>query len=360
MSQDLSLFSPLQLGELNLPNRAILAPLTRSRAIDHIPNELMAEYYAQRASAGLLISEATMVMPNTVAFINCPGVYSQQQIAGWKKVTEAVHAKGGKIVLQLWHGGRACHPDLNQGITPVAASALAITNDQVHTPSGKQDYTVPRALETQEIGEIVAAFKQAAINAKEAGFDGVEVHAANGYLLDNFLRDGSNQRSDKYGGSIENRARLLLEVVEQVVEVWGSGRVGLRTSPLNSYNSMRDSDPEALSLYLAEQLNPKQLAYWHVMRADFLGEQEGDILTPLRKHYSGNLIANMGYQQDEAEAQIAAGNVDAVAFGVPFIANPDLLERFSTGAQLNQPDPDTFYTSGAKGYTDYPVLTAAG
>ncbi|MFC3151416.1 alkene reductase [Litoribrevibacter euphylliae] len=356
MTDTLNILSEIQLGDIKLKNRALMAPLTRARAVNHVPTDMMAEYYAQRAGAGLIIAEATMVMEGNSAFMNEPGIYSQEQIEGWRKVTDAVHANGGKIVLQLWHGGRACHPDLNDGKTPVAASPLAITNDEVHTPNGKKAYTVPRALETNEIPGIVAGFKQAAINAKEAGFDGVEVHGANGYLLDNFLRDGTNQRDDQYGGSIENRARLLFEVLEAVIDVWGSGKVGLRTSPLNSFNSMIDSDPVALTTWLAEHLNQFDLAFWDLMRTDFLGQQSGDVMTPARKLYKGNLIGNMGYSHEEASASIGENQLDAVAFGVPFIANPDLVERFAANAELNEADPTTFYMGGAEGYTDYPTM----
>ncbi|ARU58079.1 NADH:flavin oxidoreductase/NADH oxidase [Oleiphilus messinensis] len=356
MSTTLNLHSEIQLGDIKLKNRALMAPLTRARAVNHVPTELMAEYYAQRAGAGLIIAEATMVMEGTSAFVNEPGIYNQAQIDGWQKVTDAVHGKGGKIFLQLWHGGRASHPDLNGGRAAVAASPIAITDSEVHTPDGKKPYTVPRALETDEIPSIVAAFKQAAINAKAAGFDGVEVHGANGYLLDNFLRDGTNQRKDQYGGSIENRARLLFEVLEAVIEVWGSGKVGLRTSPLNSFNSMKDSDPVGLTTWLAEHLNQFDLAFWDLMRTDFFAQQSGEIMTPARTLYKGNLIGNMGYNQDEASTAIHQKHLDAVAFGVPFIANPDLVERFAANAALNEADPNTFYMGGAEGYTDYPTM----
>ncbi|WP_028486665.1 alkene reductase [Thiomicrorhabdus chilensis] len=350
------LFSPLKLGTIELPNRIIMAPLTRARSgEDHIPTDLMAEHYAQRASGGLIIAEATMAMEGCSAFWKEPGIYSEAQIAGWKKVTDAVHAKGGRIVLQIWHGGRACHPALNNGKQPVAPSAIAI-KDEVHTPQGKQPYTVPHALTLAEIPGIIEGFKQAAINAKAAGFDGVEVHGANGYLLDQFLRESSNQRTDTYGGSIENRARLLLEVLTAVCEVWGSDRVGLRISPVNSFNSMKDGDPLALSRWLSEKLNDYNLAYLHVMRSDFFGEQKEDVLSVCEEFYQGNLIANMGYSAEEAEAAIANGDVEAVAFGVSYLANPDLPERFKAGAALNDPDPDTFYTEGPQGYTDYPFM----
>ncbi|MEB3168879.1 MAG: alkene reductase [Synechococcaceae cyanobacterium] len=351
------LFSPLRIGPLEVPNRIWLAPLTRCRAESgHRPGPLMAEHYAQRASAGLLIAEATMVMEGNSAFWHEPGIYSQAQIDGWRLTTEAVHQAGGRIVLQLWHGGRACHPLLNDGLQPVAPSAIAISDDEVHTPQGKQPYAVPRALEDGEMTGIVEGFRLAARHAMAAGFDGVEVHGANGYLLDEFLRDGSNQRQGPYGGPIAHRARLLLEVLESVAEE--TPLMGLRLSPLNSYNAMRDSDPVGLTTWLAQRLNDVRLAYLHMMRGDFLGQQQGDVLTPARQHFQGVLVANMGYSAAEADAAIAAGAVDAVAFGTAFLANPDLPERFRRGAPLQAPDPATFYTPGPAGYTDYAFLAA--
>ncbi|MBN9695306.1 MAG: alkene reductase [Zoogloea sp.] len=352
-----ALFKPLQAGALTLPNRILMAPLTRCRAEDgHVPGELIATHYAQRASAGLIIAEATMAMAGNSAFWHEPGIYSDAQVAGWKKTTDAVHQAGGRIVLQLWHGGRACHPLLNDGAQPVAPSAIAITGDEVHTPEGKKPYVMPRPLRDDELPGIVAGFRHAAENARLAGFDGIEVHGANGYLLDEFLRDGSNTRSGPYGGPIENRARLLLEVLDACCEVWSSDRVGLRLSPLNSYNSMRDSDPVGLITWLAQRLNAYRLAYLHVMRGDFFGQQKGDVLSPAREHYEGVLIGNMGYSAQEAATAIETGLLDAVAFGVPFLANPDLPARFKVGAGLNAPNPATFYSPGAEGYTDYPFM----
>lgn len=352
-----NLFRPLTLGALTLPNLILMAPLTRARADEgHVPNDMMARHYSDRAGAGLIIAEATMAMKGHSAFISEPGIHSETQVAGWKKVTDAVHNKGGRIFLQIWHGGRACHPLLNDSRQPVAPSAIAITNDESHTPEGKKPYEVPRALEDNELPEIVAGFREAASNAKKAGFDGIEVHGANGYLLDSFLRDSANHREGLYGGSFENRSRLLLEVIDAVTEVWGSDRVGVRISPLNTYNSMKDSDPVGLYTYLAGELNKRQLAYLHLMRADFLGEQEGDIVTPMRQAYQGNLVTNMGYSAEEADLEIEAGHLDAVAFGTAFLANPDLPERFAQGAPLNDPDPTTFYSPGPEGYNDYPTL----
>lgn len=358
MSESLNLFSEIQLGDIRLNNRALMAPLTRCRATGDMPNALMAHYYRQRVGAGLIIAEATAVTPGCVGFMNGPGIYTQAHSDAWRQVTDAVHQEGGKIFLQLWHGGRACHPDLNDGAVPVAASAIAISNSEAHTPTGHQPYTVPRPLTIAEIDGIVASFKQAAIYAQEAGFDGVEIHGANGYLLDNFLRDGSNQRTDQYGGSIENRARLLMQVLHAVIDVWGAGKVGLRTSPLNSFNSMTDSDPVALTTWLAKALTPLNLAYWHLMRGDILQQQSGDIMTPARTHYQGNIIGNMGYGLEEANSAIAAQTLDAIAFGVPFLANPDLVERFVQNSPLNEANRDTFYLGGEKGYTDYPTLAA--
>lgn len=354
------LFSPITLGNTELPNRIFMAPLTRCRAdADHVPTDMMATYYAQRASAGLIIAEATMAMEGNSAFWREPGIYSEAQIAGWKKVTDAVHAKGGHIYLQIWHGGRACHPLLNDGKDPVAPSAIAITSDDVHTPEGKKDYTTPRALRDDEIPGIIEGFRKAAENAKRAGFDGVEVHGANGYLLDEFLRESANHREGPYGGPLENRARLLLEVIDAVSEVFGSERVGVRLSPLNSFNSMEDSDPVGLVTYLGEQFNARNLAFLHLMRSDFHGKQKADVVSTARAAYRGTLVVNMGYTGEEGNAVIADGKADAVAFGVPFLSNPDLPARLKAGAPLNEPDTSTFYSQGAEGYVDYPALETA-
>lgn len=350
------LFTPLKVGALTLPNRILLAPLTRTRAdAGHMPNALMAEYYSQRATGGLLITECTMVAPGTSAFVNEPGIYSEAQITAWKKVTEAVHAKGGRIFMQIWHAGRAAHPDINDGAPAVSSCATAIEGD-TQTAKGKVPQAVPRALAAEEIPAIVAAYAQGARNAVAAGFDGVEVHGANGYLIDQFLRDTPNQRTDAYGGSLENRARFLFEVLTAVTGAIGADKVGLRLSPLNSYNSMKDSDPLALTAFLCEKLNGYGLAYLHLMRADFFGVQKADVMTLARETYKGVLIGNMGYTADEAEAAVAAGKLDAVAFGTAFLANPDLPARIRAKAALNTPDAATFYTPGAKGYTDYPTL----
>ncbi len=353
------LFTPLKVGALTLSNRMLMAPLTRARSdLTHMPNDLMAEYYAQRASAGLIVTECTMIAPNTSAFVTEPGIYSSEQVAAWRNVTDAVHAKGGKIVMQIWHAGRAAHPLLNQGAENVAPSAIAISGE-VQTPRGKVPHAVPHALTTPEISALVQTFANAAKNAVAAGFDGVEVHAANGYLIDQFLRGSANQRTDAYGGTMENRARFLFEVLAAVCAAVGSERVGLRLSPLNSFNGMIDSDPIGLTAFLADRLNDFNLAYVHLMRADFFQQQTGDVMTIARAHYKGVLIGNMGYSSEEATAAILDKKLDAVAFGTGFLANPDLPARVRAGAALNLPDQATFYSPGAKGYTDYPSMQTA-
>ena len=357
-----ALFTPVALGDLRLPNRVLMAPLTRCRAdADHVPTALMAEYYAQRASAGLIVAEATMAIRGHSAFgAREPGIYSPAHVAGWRRVTDAVHGKGGRIVLQLWHGGRACHSLLNQGAQPVAPSPLRITNDETHTPQGKKPYEVPRELRDDELPGIVAGFELAARNALAAGFDGVEVHGANGYLLDQFLRDGSNQRTGRYGGPIENRARLLLEVVDAAIGVVGAGRVGVRISPLNSYNDMKDSDPVGVTRYVAAQFDRRGIAYLHLMRGDFFGVQRGDIVGPARGAFRGALVGNMGYSPAEAAQAITDGVLAAVAFGHHYVSNPDLVERVKAGVPLVEPDARTFYSHDARGYTDYPPMRVPG
>jgi N-ethylmaleimide reductase len=353
------LFTSLKAGSLELNNRMLMAPLTRTRAgYEHLPNALMAEYYAQRASAGLIITECTMVTPSTSAFAAEPGIYSAEQIEAWKLVTSAVHDKGGKIVMQIWHAGRAAHPAYNNGAPTFAPSAIAIEGE-VHTVDGKAAHVVPQELTIDQIQSIVQDFAQGAKNAIAAGFDGVEIHGANGYLIDQFLRDGSNKRTDIYGGSLENRARFLCEVITAVSAAIGADKVGLRLSPLNSYNSMIDSDPVAWITYLSQRMNDFNLAYLHVMRADFFQVQKADVMPVARANYKGVLIGNMGYIGEEAEAAITNNLLDAVAFGTGFLANPDLPARIKAGAALNAPDSSTFYTPGAVGYTDYPVLSDA-
>lgn len=347
------LFQTLKLGSLNLPNRILMAPLTRCRAgVEHIPNDLMATYYAQRATAGLIIAEATMIEEGHSTFIAEPGIYNRQQIQGWRKVTDAVHEKGGKIFLQIWHGGRAAHPANNQGHETVAPSAIAI-DGEVHTFEGKKPHVKPRALLDSEIPKYVGLYKQAAINAREAGFDGVEVHGANGYLIDQFLRDGANKRSGPYGGSLQNRTKFLLEIMKEVISVCGADRVGLRISPVNSYNSMMDSDPVGLTEYVAREMDKLNIAYLHVMRADFFAKQSGPIIETARKAFKGVLIGNMGYNPEEAAASVKSEMLQAVAFGHHYVSNPTLVDKIKNGQTLIEPDQSTYYTSGAKGYTDY-------
>lgn len=357
-----NLFTPIKLGNIELSNRMVMAPLTRGRAgSERVPNALMQEYYTQRASAGLIISEATLISEQAAGWVDAPGIHTEAQMQGWQQITEAVHSHGGKIYLQLWHMGRASHPDFQpNGNLPVSASAIAISGD-IRTPFGKKPHVPPRALETSEIAGIVRDYVIAAKNAIAAGFDGVEIHGANGYLIDQFLRNGCNQRTDEYGGSMENRARFLLEVTTAVVDVLGGDRVGLRLSPTGQFNDMSDRDPVALFTYVCEQLNTFNLSYLHILEPlPNVGHPlaiEGVRVSPyLRKAFKGVFMVNGGYDRTTGEEAIASGEADLIAYGVPFIANPDLVERFRIGADLNTPDQSTFYTSGAKGYTDYPSL----
>jgi len=359
MTNTNTLFSPIQLGRIELANRIVMAPLTRNRAgAGGVPQEMNVTYYAQRASAGLIVTEATPISPMAHGYPALPGIYTAEQIAGWKKVTDAVHAKGGKIVMQLWHVGRISHPSLlPDNAQPVAPSAIKPAG-QAFTYQGLQDYVTPRALAVEELPGIVDDYRQAAQNAKDAGFDGVEVHSANGYLLDQFLRDGSNHRTDQYGGSIANRMRLLHEVMSAVCKVWGAEHVGVRISPINPFNDMRDSYPQALFNQVVESLNAYKLAYLHVME---IGIGATEALPPmdyneLRRIYTGNYMANGGYDLARGNAVIAENRADCVAYGVPYIANPDLVERFRQNAPLNAADQSTFYGGTEKGYTDYPTL----
>jgi N-ethylmaleimide reductase len=354
----IQLQTPIKIGLYNLSNRIVMAPLTRMRAPQNIPNDLMAIYYGQRTSAGLIIAEASPISPQGVGYPATPCIYNELHVSGWKKITETVHAQNGHIFLQLWHVGRISHPDFHQGALPVAPSAIA-PKGKALTPTGMQMFVTPRALETDEIQGIVEDYRKAAKNALEAGFDGVEIHSANGYLLDQFLRDGSNKRTDCYGGSFENRARLLFEVTEAVISVWGAQRVSIRLSPSGTFNDMTDSDPETFFVYLLGQLNRFGLAYLHIVDA-----LEGDVrhganvvsLAVLRKAYKGMLIVCGGYDKLRAEDAINQGLADAVAFGQLYIANPDLVERFKLNAPLNKADATTFYGGTEKGYTDYPFL----
>ncbi len=350
-----SLFDPVQLGAVALNNRIVMAPLTRNRASDgRVPNDLMRSYYCQRATAGLILSEATSISPQGVGYPSTPGIWSSAQVEGWKKITQAVHGKGGKIFLQLWHVGRVSDPEFLNGEIPVAPSAVACQGS-VSLLRPKRPYVVPRALHIEEIPGIVNDFARAAQNAREAGFDGVEVHAANGYLIDQFLQDGVNKRHDEYGGSIGNRARLLLEVVDACVGVWGSSRVGVHLSPRGDAHSMSDSDPRELFSYVARALGQRGIAF--IFTRESLGEDS--LTAEIRRQFGGPVIVNENYDIATAHSMVAKGQADAVAFGKAFIANPDLVARLKTGASLNDWDPSTFYTAGAKGYIDYPSLSSA-
>lgn len=355
-----ALLSPYTTGDFTLPNRLVLAPMTRARALPgNLANPVAGTYYAQRASAGLLVSEATQVSPQGVGYVRTPGIHSAEQVTAWAVVTEAVHAAGGRIFAQLWHVGRISHPDFLRGALPVAPSALPVAGD-VFTPEGRKPYVTPRALLTDEIPDIVAQFRHAAANAKAAGFDGVELHGANGYLLDQFLRDSSNVRTDEYGGSIANRARLPLDVVDAVADVWGPRRVGYRVAPSFDMFGMSDSNPSATFGFLARELSKREILYLHVSEA-IAGPRVSSAprITPeLRRAFDGMLIVNGGYDFASGEAAVAAGDADLVAYGVPFLANPDLPERFRLEAPLNAPDASTFYTGEARGYIDYPTLAA--
>jgi N-ethylmaleimide reductase len=355
---DQTLLSPFTAGDLSFSNRIVLAPMTRSRALaGNVPNPLAATYYAQRASAGLLITEGTQVSPQGVGYIRTPGIHAPEQVAGWRDITQAVHAAGGRIFAQLWHVGRVSHPDFHDGQLPVAPSAIR-AEGEAFTTSGRQPLPTPRALTLEEIPLVVGQFRAAAENARAAGFDGIELHGANGYLLDQFLRDGSNVRTDAYGGVVANRARFPLEVVDAVIGVWGPSRVGYKIAPAFSMLGMSDSDPVATFAYLAEALRRRGLLYLHVSEP-IAGQtvNRGPRITPiLRRVFGGALIANGGYDRASGEQVIAAGEADLVAYGVPFLANPDLPERFRRNAPLNPPDPATFYAGEEKGYVDYPAL----
>ena len=355
-----NLFTPFQLGPYELANRLVMAPMTRSRAgAGNVPGELAAEYYAQRASAGLIVSEGAQVSPQGVGYPGTPGIHTDEQVDGWRRVTEAVHARGGRIFLQLWHVGRVSHPSLQpDGGFPVAPSAVGIEGTTFAADGTMKPFVTPRALERDEIRGIVEQFEDGARHAYRAGFDGVELHGANGYLIDQFLRDGANRRHDEYGGSVQNRVRFLLEVTEAVAGVWGGDRVGVRVSPAGAVNGMSDSDPVATFAYAAYALNRFGLAYLHVTEP--LGGPEPRITPALRAIFRGPLMANGGYGRETADAALARGQADLVSFGVPFLANPDLPRRLREGAPLNAPDRATFYGGGEHGYTDYPALETAG
>jgi N-ethylmaleimide reductase len=357
------LHDPVKVGPYTLPNRFVMAPMTRSRAAaGNVPTELTAKYYAQRASAGLIVTEATQVSPQGVGYVHTPGIHSPEQVEAWKKVTQAVHDKGGRIYLQLWHVGRISNTTLQpNGQLPVAPSAIAPKGESMTADYKMAPFPTPRALETHEIAGIVADFRKGAENAKAAGFDGVEIHGANGYLIDQFLRDGTNKRTDQYGGSVENRIRFALEVAKAVIGVWGPERVGIRLSPNTAFNDMSDSNPRATFGAAVKALNELNIGYIHVTRAgpgDDVpgGPIDADFFRPLFKN---TIISAAGYDQAQAEAQLKSGNADLIAFGTLFISNPDLPARFAAKAPLAQGDRSTFYGGDAKGYTDYPSLEAA-
>ncbi len=358
MTADTSILqTPFHLGDLSLPNRLVMAPLTRNRAVRETlaPSDLVVEYYRQRASAGLIITEATQISQQGQGYILTPGIYSSEQVEGWSKVTAAVHKAGGRIYLQLWHVGRVSHVSLQRdGAAPVAPSAIP-ANTKTFIDSGFASVSPPRALQSEEIPGIVHDYFVAAENAKRAGFDGVEIHGANGYLIDQFLRDGSNHRTDAYGGSVENRVRFAVEVAEAVSRVWEPSRVGFRISPVSPSNDMRDSDPAAVFNYLVKCLNALHLGYVHCNEGPAADGSPFDFAA-LRKNFSRAWIANFGYVRETGAQAITDGRADLIAFGKLFIANPDLPRRFAEGAALNTPDQATFYGGSAKGYTDYPAL----
>ena len=352
------LYTPAKIGRIELANRLVMAPMTRGRAdSDGTPNDLMAEYYEQRATAGLIITEATSISPTGRGWVGAPGIYTSAHVEGWRKVTNAVHRNGGRIYLQLWHMGRVSHPDFLGGELPIAPSAVA-ANGEAHTPLGKKRHVTPRALEIAEIPGVVQEFARAARLARDAWFDGVEIHAANGYLIDQFLRDGSNQRADRYGGSVENRARFLLEVTEAVVRAWSSDHVAVRLSPTIAYNDMRDSDPLKTFAYVTHELNKFNLSYLHVLEGlpGHWSAGPGERVTPhLRRLFKGPLMVNGGYEKDAATRALDEDAADLVAFGTAFLANPDLVQRYRQNLPLNTPRMDSFYSGGAEGYTDYPA-----
>jgi N-ethylmaleimide reductase len=355
-----NLFTPVEVGPLALRNRVVMAPLTRSRAgPGNVPTQLNALYYAQRASAGLIISEATQISPEGQGYISTPGIHSAEQIAGWKCVTQAVDIAGGQIVCQLWHVGRISHPSFQPGgVAPVAPSAIR-PNGQAFTEKGFEAIPTPRALETSEIAAIVAQYSQAARNALAAGFDGVEVHAANGYLIDQFLRDGTNQRTDRYGGTIDNRSRFLMEVIDSVIAAVGAEGTGVRISPQNTQNDITDSDPQTLFNYVAEQLSGKGLAYLHIIEGDTSGTPVPPFdYKKLKRLFGGIVISNNGFDKLRANEAIAEGRADLIAFGKPFIANPDLVIRLFLDAPLMPVNRETLYGGSEQGYTDYPILRA--
>lgn len=358
-----ALFQPFKGRQLKLKNRIVMAPMTRARAgVERVPNSLMAEYYGQRADAGLIITEATVISEQANGWNHSPGIYTDEMMNGWKLVTKKLHDLGTPVFLQLWHCGRASHSSFHNGSPAVAPSAIKINGDYIHTPKGKEDYETPRALETDEIPGIVEDYRLAAERAKEAGFDGIEIHSANGYLLDQFLQSKTNHRTDQYGGSLENRFRIHKEVLDAVRTVWDAGEVGLRLSPNGAFNDMGSEDFRETFLYAAEQLNAFDLAYLHVMNGLAFGFHElGEPMTlkEFRQVFKGPIIGNCGYDQEMAEKDIESGDADLIAFGRPFISNPDLVSRFQNGWTLSPPaDLKVWSSEGKEGYTDFPVYSS--
>lgn len=352
----INLLTPLTAGSLSLKNRAVMAPLTRTRAgTSHVPNALMSEYYSQRADAGLVMTECTMVAADACAFIAEAGVYDEATAAGWRKVTDAVHAAGGLIMMQIWHPGRATHSAIN-GVTPISSSNKPIRNESIHTPRGKLPYEAPRPLRTDEMPGIVELFRMAAIRAKSAGFDGVQIHGAHGYLIDQFLRDSVNDRTDAYGGSLENRARLLLEVTDAAISVFGAGRVAIRISPLVPFNDMADSDPTALVKFVAQEMSKRGIAFFELRHDQHDRPAEVALAKLARENFKGVLMLNGGFDQASGDHALATGLADAIVYGRLFIANPDLVERFRRHAPLNPLRMEGLYGGGVEGYTDYPSL----
>ena len=353
------LLSAFDLHGLALRNRVVMAPLTRARAGgERVPNDLMTEYYTQRASAGLIISEATVISEQANGWVDSPGIYNDAQASGWRKIVAALHARGTPVFLQLWHCGRASHSAFHGGQPAVSASAIKLNGDYIHTPKGKLPYETPRALETAEVAAVVEDYRRAAERAKAAGFDGVEIHGANGYLIDQFLQSKTNQRTDRYGGSLENRFRFLTEIVEAILTVWPAGRVGVRLSPNGNFNNMGAPDFRETFTYVAKQLNSFGLAYLHVVDGlafGFHDQGKPMTLSEFRAVFTGTLMGNCGYTQETADAAIASGRADLIAFGRPFLSNPDLVERFANGWELNPPaDMKVWSAPDARGYTDFP------
>jgi N-ethylmaleimide reductase len=352
----LQLLTPIKKRGLQFKNRVFMAPMTRSRAADQIANDLMATYYGQRASAGLIITEASQISPQGVGYIATPGIHSQAQIDGWKKVTQEIHRQDGKVFIQLWHVGRVSHPDFHNGQLPVAPSAIPFKG-QSFTPQGLKDTVTPRAMTLAEIQSTIQDYKKAAEAAKQAGFDGIEIHAANGYLPHQFLEDGSNHRTDNYGGSIENRVRFLLEIIDAVIPIWGSEHISVRISPQNPFNGMSDSDPESTYTHLVQQLEQRNIGMLHMVDTANLNKGINSLAPIMRQLFSGILLLNAGYDKQSAEDAIKSGIADAISFGKLFISNPDLPERFAHDASLTVADTNYFYGGNEKGYSDYSTLS---